>query len=556
MRLDLGSLDFGRWCGGIGSRARRVIGKRRGVADLALAVVAVALIVALWQVLASFGSAKDDTVRAMRTELEAIARNAALVVDAPSHERIRGFGAADSPEFRALRDKLRSVRSANGLATELLTVRPAADHMEFVVMTNLTPFVGGACAARPEMRTALAEVRTISAGPYSTAWGSWLSAWAPIVDASGRAVGLVEVDRTVDELAAALRRRSWRVASLAVGALLAALALCAGLWALLVRPLRRLTDDVRRLGRGDLSVPLLRSAASDEVKRLADAFRSLVDDLRASRATVAAQRRRLAARSRKLRAANRTKERFLAMLSHEIRTPLNGTIGFLDLVLQSYARTPEESRQFLVNARESAFRLSRLVDAVIDLSQIEEGTLDVASVRTDLTAILLAELQGSRPMARARGLRSSLVLPASDFPPVLADPARLGQVVSVVVEHAIESTASGGISIVASVLDGGETARVCVRRDPGSVTADGDAPARLRAAMDDGARTTAPDGSGIALSLARGLVRAMGGRIEFSPAGDASAIVRFDVAVAASPIARRPAPRFTARGEGNVPAGA
>ncbi|MBI1852995.1 MAG: HAMP domain-containing histidine kinase [Planctomycetes bacterium] len=523
-----------------------------------LVVITLLLVAGIWQMISGMRDGRQSVLRSMRDEIEAIARTTALGIDAESHERIRGFGAADMLEFRRLREYLRATRRVNDLSTETFTLRPCSsnDEMQFVVMTNETPFVGSTCPLRPEMTRGLAERRATSTEPYSNARGSWISAYAPVIDPAGNAVALVEIDRTVDEFAERLRRRSWGVGAFAVVGLLVALALCGGLWAWLVRPLRFLAADLHRLAAGDLSIPLARPVGADEVSRLGSAFRHLVEELRRTRATVEAQRRRLERRNRRLRSANRAKERFLAMMSHDMRTPLNGTIGFLDLTIQGYARTPAEERQFLMNARESAIRMLRLVEAVLDLSQIEKGTLTVSSVQTDLTAILLAELRSALPLARSKGLRLSLDLPATPFPAVLADPVRLKQVVSVLLDNALKFTEWGGVTIRAAVLPGDETARVWVRDTGEGIPRGWEERVFDKFTQFDEKRNRKHGGMGLGLALARGLIQAMGGKIEVVASDEPGTLIQFDLALVPTLPVRRPTPRFTARGEDSIPAGA
>ncbi len=74
-----------------------------------------------------------------------------------------------------------------------------------------------------------------------------------------------------------------------------------------------------------------------------------------------------------LRLASSARERFLATLSHEMRTPLNGVLGMIELLLPQTDH--EQSKAYLRTAQESAERLNQLLARLLDLVELESGTL-------------------------------------------------------------------------------------------------------------------------------------------------------------------------------------
>ena len=73
--------------------------------------------------------------------------------------------------------------------------------------------------------------------------------------------------------------------------------------------------------------------------------------------------------------ANKAKSQFLANMSHEIRTPMNGVIGAIELFKDSELN--EEQKNFLNIMEDSAERLAKLINNVLDISKIEAGKVEL-----------------------------------------------------------------------------------------------------------------------------------------------------------------------------------
>jgi signal transduction histidine kinase/CheY-like chemotaxis protein len=159
----------------------------------------------------------------------------------------------------------------------------------------------------------------------------------------------------------------------------------------------------------------------------------------AAQAAVAVENARLFER---VRQANRAKDEFLAVMSHELRTPLNAIQGWTH-ILERGGLPPEDVRQGLEVIRRSVRSMSRLVADLLDVSRIAAGKLTLEPVPTDPLVPVRAAVEAVRPAAEAKSLR--LDFDASPVgAPLPADPQRLQQVVSNLLDNAVKFTPGGG----------------------------------------------------------------------------------------------------------------
>ena len=212
--------------------------------------------------------------------------------------------------------------------------------------------------------------------------------------------------------------------------------------------------------------------------------------------------------------ANQAKSRFLAMMSHEIRTPLNGVLGALGL-LEDHRLAPEQQR-FVDIARKAAENLLGIINDVLDVSKMEADRLDLEPAICDLPLIVDDVVDLLEPRAVEKGL--GLVAERDPALPqhVVADPARLRQILINLVGNAIKFTERGGVSVRVDEVDR-EGARVTIRFevvDTGVGIAEADVAYLFEEFWaGQGARTGNMAGTGLGLAICQRLVEMMGGRI-------------------------------------------
>ncbi len=218
-------------------------------------------------------------------------------------------------------------------------------------------------------------------------------------------------------------------------------------------------------------------------------------------------------------AAAEAKGRFLANMSHEIRTPLNGVIG----VIGALARTSLSGAQLeMVRlVLSSGVTLDRLLTDILDFSKIDEGRLQLSEANFDLRDAIETAADVMRARAEEKNLGFSVEYAPDAQGWFRGDAVRLKQIISNLASNAVKFTHAGEVKVMVEIVAGtspaaSATLRLSVR-DTG-IGFDAETAARLfqRFEQADPSITREFGGSGLGLSIVKGLVELMGGRIEAS----------------------------------------
>ncbi|HEX7823166.1 MAG TPA: ATP-binding protein [Sphingobium sp.] len=179
------------------------------------------------------------------------------------------------------------------------------------------------------------------------------------------------------------------------------------------------------------------SAAEEESERQTQ---MLMDEIAAhARTDAELQRAKDAAE-----AANLAKSRYIVGVSHEIRSPLNTISGYAQLLEREKDKQVADAIRVI---RRSATHLSDLVDGLVDVSRIENGSVRIARERINLAELLDQIVDMFRVQAAARGIEFEHVRAARLPVWVYTDEKRLRQILINLISNAIKYTASGSAGL-------------------------------------------------------------------------------------------------------------
>jgi cell cycle sensor histidine kinase DivJ len=217
--------------------------------------------------------------------------------------------------------------------------------------------------------------------------------------------------------------------------------------------------------------------------------------------------------------ATQAKDRFLATVSHELRTPLNAIIGFAEVLSgEAMGQVPEAKRQEYANIiYKSGNHLLEIVNALLDISKIESGKLDLQSEPFRFETLVAGCVEIVHMRAEQAGIRVRADIEPG-LPEVYGDRRACRQVLVNLLSNAVKFTPAGG-RVTVKLGRVGDSIE-CSVDDTGIGISRDDLP-RLGDPFFQAADNLDHrfEGTGLGLSIVRGLIGLMGGSmtIESSP---------------------------------------
>jgi signal transduction histidine kinase len=212
--------------------------------------------------------------------------------------------------------------------------------------------------------------------------------------------------------------------------------------------------------------------------------------------------------------ASRAKSEFLANMSHEIRTPMNGVLGITSLL--EHTDPSEIQRDYIHSINSSGDLLMRLIDDLLDYSNVEKGRIELHdqdfSLRQSIEHVL--SLVGSD--AAAKGLELIFENPGDAVDWCSADVNRLKQVLLNLVSNAVKFTPSGSVRVFAKSEHFGqdEIMLTIIVKDSGIGILEGKLGDIFKSFHQiDSSPTREYGGSGLGLAISKQLVELLGGTI-------------------------------------------
>jgi signal transduction histidine kinase len=328
--------------------------------------------------------------------------------------------------------------------------------------------------------------------------GSWIGYFAPsderVVSVSlplykeeGQLVGIIrmmsslkQVDRTLTTL---------NLFIIGVGICIILLTAFTGTYFIksIVLPVGMMNDTTKEIAKGNMTARVQATGKQDEIGQLGQAINTMAEEL--------SQNERL-------------KNEFISSISHELRTPLTAIRGWTETMLATGESMDDTTRRGVEIIYSETERLSKMVEELLDMSRLQNGSMKLSVEQTDL----LAEFEETVFMMSERGKGEQITIeyvPEEDSIPALVDKDRVKQVFFNVIDNAIKHSYPQGKIEIAARLQ--EDRAIFIVQDYGEGISEEDLP-HVKDMFYKG--SSQKRGSGIGLGVSDEIMRLHGGSLE------------------------------------------
>ncbi len=269
-------------------------------------------------------------------------------------------------------------------------------------------------------------------------------------------------------------------------------------------------NDIRvlRIIANELAIGVQNALAYEQIQAFNETLQAKVDD-----AT-----KRLRHANDELKQLDQAKDEFISMASHQLRTPLTTTKGYVSMILDGdFGKTTREMQEPLTQALDSANRMARMVNDLLNVSRMDAGKFFIDAHETDLSQVVPQEVTGLQSLAESKQVSLSYHEPKRKIPLVNLDEDKMRQVIMNLIDNSIHygnKTPGEGKTDVYLELVGREVVFRVVDNGIG-------VPKAMKPKMfskffrASNAQNARPDGTGLGLYLVKRVVEDHGGKIIF-----------------------------------------
>jgi two-component system sensor histidine kinase BarA len=298
------------------------------------------------------------------------------------------------------------------------------------------------------------------------------------------------------------------------------------------KPILALTNTVKQVSKGDLTVRsniqaleelnelklglnIMAESLEKNQLQLQSKVKAATLELEQSLQTLRIKNNQLDNARKEAEQSSQQKSLFLAHMSHEIRTPMNGIIGFLRLLGNS-PLTPIQSNQLQL-IETSAKNLLVIIDEILDHAELESGNLKLTYSSFDLRRSIEESIVLLAPLAHQKDLKLILLMDEACPKNLDSDPIRLRQVLFNLIGNAIKFSASSQIIIRVSVQNSHGRSLLFSVSDSGRGISKHDQRNLFSPfSQAEIAEPFPPPGTGLGLNIAQNIIHALGGKIGLS----------------------------------------
>lgn len=435
-------------------------------------------------VFSMYQDAKSDLREELRQKLVGVVKTGALMVDVEKHSQLKTREDENTVAYKELKATLQSIRDENPDITYIYTmVKSGKENMWLFVVDaeedpELVSHIGDEYDVSPYPQMQLAFDGPIADEEISSdKWGAWLSAYAPIYDAQGKAVAILGIDMAADRVI--VEERGIKEKAIVVFILsLIFTTVVAFLLLQLFKKKMKLERQLREY------YGQLEQKVEERTKELQKAYGELKE-------------------------LDRMKDEFVQNVSHELKTPMGIILGSVNILMET--DLDDENREILELSKRNIWRLNRLVSDLLDFSKIESGTRELNIESLDMNEVIEESVTEMHNLADTNNVTLKTT-PQKDLPLIKGDKDAIKQIFTNLLSNAIKFNEKGG-KVVISAEKEGDAVKVSVSDTGTGIPKDKIPKLFTRFYQIDGSTTRKYPGTGLGLAIVRRLVEMHGGKI-------------------------------------------
>ena len=278
------------------------------------------------------------------------------------------------------------------------------------------------------------------------------------------------------------------------------------------KPLKQMKKIAVNMAHGDFD-QRVDIESDDEIAQLAHSFNYLADELEE--------------KIDSLKKKERQQRRFVVDVSHELRTPLTSIQGFVKALRDGVYETEADKEEYYHIILDEVKRLIRLVNDLLDLSQIELGQIKMNFEAINLNELIESTIKNLGPSIRDKDLTITKDL-ADDLANAKADKDRIGQVLINLLSNAIDFTPKGEQIIIKTKEEADYIIVLIKDTGPGIPEAEKeDIWNRFHKVDKSRTRKDCKSGTGLGLSIAREIIKLHQGKIWVEDAEEQGSVFGF-----------------------------
>lgn len=215
--------------------------------------------------------------------------------------------------------------------------------------------------------------------------------------------------------------------------------------------------------------------------------------------------------TKRLRELLKIKSDFLTVASHQLRTPTSIVRGMLSLVIEEKDLPTDERERFISQAYEGINRLERIIHELLNATELEGKKMQLDSKKVRVEEIIDEIIYGLKPLATQLKVNLTFDKPSKQLPKTVADPIKLKEAITNIVDNAVHYTAGGNVNILARrkenqiVIEVSDNGIGMTKNDLRNIF--------TKFTRGEGILQVHPNGTGLGLFIARKMLEAMGGTI-------------------------------------------